>query len=86
MTLFGFAVLIAPVVGPTLGGWPKGWRFWRFGRAPSRSGSGRPSAATLLIASALPAPSSSSRNLSCSIRRPSRFDERSNCRSCTLLG
>ena len=59
MTILGFAALIGPVVGPTLGGWLKGWRF---GRAPSRSGTGPPSAAALLLASASPASSSSSRN------------------------
>ena len=30
MTLFGFAVLIAPVVGPTLGGWITDTYNWRW--------------------------------------------------------
>src|SRR5215472_8263737 len=30
MTLFGFAVLIAPVVGPTLGGWITDFYSWRW--------------------------------------------------------
>ncbi len=30
MTLFGFAALIAPVVGPTLGGWITDTYSWRW--------------------------------------------------------
>jgi hypothetical protein len=51
----------------------------RFGRPPSRIGSGRLSAAALAISSASPASSSSSRSSSCSICRVSRSEERPNC-------
>jgi hypothetical protein len=51
----------------------------RFGRSPSRIGSGGSSAAALLISSASPASSSSSRSSSCSICRASRSEERPNC-------